>query len=82
MAEQVSDLSGPTPYIKTPSSAAVTVTDYTVGATGLVTPSTVLPAGAYLSADLELLPPRPLRERQPAEHAHRAVDVVGVKSAC
>jgi hypothetical protein len=51
MAEQVSDLGAPTPYIKTPSSAAVTVTDYTVGATGLVTPSTVLPAGAYLSAD-------------------------------
>jgi hypothetical protein len=51
MAEPVSNLLGPTPYIKTPSSAAVTVTDYTVGATGLVTPSTVLPAGAYLSAD-------------------------------
>jgi hypothetical protein len=50
MCERTSNL-GPTPYIKTPSSAAVTVTDYTVGATGLVTPSTVLPAGAYLSAD-------------------------------
>jgi hypothetical protein len=52
MCERVSNLNGPTPYIKTPSGAAVTVTDYTVSATGLVTPSTVLPSGAYLSADL------------------------------
>jgi hypothetical protein len=39
MAERTSNLNGPTPYIKTPSSAAVTVTDYTLSRLGVVTPA-------------------------------------------
>jgi hypothetical protein len=50
-AEVVFDLNGPTPYIKTPATAAVTVTDYTLNSSGLVTLATALPAAAYLSWD-------------------------------
>jgi hypothetical protein len=57
MGERVSNLNGPTPYIPTPSSVAVTVTDYTTSATdptlalGVVKLPTALAAGAYLSWD-------------------------------
>jgi hypothetical protein len=51
MAEQVSNLNGPTPYIKTPAGAAVTVTDYTLSSSGLVTLAAALPAAAHLSWD-------------------------------
>jgi hypothetical protein len=51
MCERVSNLSGPTPYIATPSSAAVTVTDYSVDSLGKVTLPTVPPAGTIFSWD-------------------------------
>lgn len=52
MCERTSNLLGPTPYIATPSSASVTVTDYSIDSLGKVTPAIVLPVGAFLSADL------------------------------
>lgn len=51
MVERTSNLNGPTPYIQTPSSAAVTVIDYTLGSTGIFTPVSVPAAGTFFSFD-------------------------------
>jgi hypothetical protein len=51
MCERVSNLAGPTPYIPTPGAAAVTVTDYSLSASGAVTPAAILGAGVFLSWD-------------------------------
>lgn len=49
--EIVSNINGPTPYIKTPGAANVTVTDYSVSASGVVTLAAAPPAGSFLSWD-------------------------------
>jgi hypothetical protein len=49
MAERVSNLSGPTPYIPTPSSSTVTTTDYTLSTAGVFQPVAVPAAGTYYS---------------------------------
>jgi hypothetical protein len=49
MCERVSNLSGPTPYIQTPSSVAVTVTDYTLSSTAFFTPATLPATGTIYS---------------------------------
>lgn len=49
MCERVADLNGPTPYIRTPSTTAVTVTDYTVSSAALVTFPVAPPAGSFFS---------------------------------
>jgi hypothetical protein len=51
MCERVSNLNGPTPYIPTPSSTAVTVTDYALSSSGLFTPAAVPVAGTFYSWD-------------------------------
>jgi hypothetical protein len=51
MCEIVSNANGPTPYIPTPSSAAVTVVDYALSSTGVFTPASVPGAGTVYSWD-------------------------------
>jgi hypothetical protein len=51
MAERVSNLNGPTTYIATPGGAAVSVTDYTLSASGFFTPAGIPAAGVFFSWD-------------------------------